>query len=108
MSLERLTVRDRGSDNYATYWAVLACEGELWTFPLRTTAGWEEAEAELRARKLKKDCEAVAVAQFTHPAYNDPAAARQHAVDMILDAASAALGIPPAYLQEEEGPDDDQ
>jgi len=100
MTLQRLEVKDRDCDDYPTYWGIVEKDGKLLVAIVEAD-DFDAAEKELLAATAGENVEPKAVVRFTHPAYNHPAAARQYAVDLMLEEASRVLGIPPA----ERGPE---
>ncbi len=83
--MRRITVRDRDSNDYPTFWLAARVDGEPRVAPL-SVDGWEAAENEAESFE---GVEPLAVVRFTHPAYADPVGAQQHAVDLILEAVAA-------------------
>ncbi len=93
MTLPRITVRDRDSDDYPTFW-VVGRQGDqerLLTAPLDADS-FERAEVEA-AEVVADPYHAVALVRFSHPAYNHPEMAQQYVVDLILEQASRELGV---------------
>ncbi len=93
--LPKLTVRDRDADTYPTFWGVVERSGALLACAIDGD-DWQTSEDNLRKLAAREHCIARAVARFTHPAYTYPIAARQHAVDLILEEAERVLCTPAA------------
>lgn len=88
-------VRDRGSNDYPTFWGIVEKDGCLLVCPL-TARDWQPAEEQLLRETIDDPVQPRAVVRFTHPAYSQPQNAQEFVVDMILEEAARALDMPAA------------